>query len=108
MARWIFVALLAGCGSDAAGIATDGAQIFQSVCATCHGAGGKPSDAMIAKLNVRDLTAREFRARVTPALVEAQIHAGSKNKLMPSFDGVLSEPQIKAVAGYVANATFVH
>ena len=61
---------------------------------------------MIAHLGVRDLTSAEFRARVTPALVEAQIRGGSKNKLMPAFEGALSDAQIKAVAAYVASSAF--
>lgn len=61
---------------------------------------------MVARLAVRDLTAPEFRARVTPALVELQIHTGSKNKLMPSFDGVIDDAKIKAIAAYVASPKF--
>jgi mono/diheme cytochrome c family protein len=80
--------------------------VFASTCATCHGPGGKPSALMTERLGVRDLTAPEFRARVTPALVEAQVRTGSKNKLMPAFEGALGDAQIKAVAGYVAGKQF--
>ena len=62
---------------------------------------------MIAQLNVRDLTAPEFRARLTPELVEAQVRNGSQNKLMPAFNEVLSAAQIKAVSAWVADPTFV-
>jgi mono/diheme cytochrome c family protein len=105
---WILLAVLAACdqGSRAGG-STDGAQVFQSVCAQCHGPTGKPTEAMIARLNVRDLTNPEFRGKLTPALVEAQVRNGSKNKLMPSFSGALSDDQIKAVAAYVASPGFV-
>ena len=61
---------------------------------------------MAARLNVRDLTSRELRARITPALVEAQVRKGSQNKLMPSFEGVFTEAQIKAVSAYVASDAF--
>jgi mono/diheme cytochrome c family protein len=102
--------LVLGCGHDAtggsAGGSADGAQLFKSACAMCHGERGKPTEALVARLAVRDLTAAEFRARVTPALVEAQIRAGSKNKVMPSFDGALTDDQIRAVAAYVALPTF--
>jgi mono/diheme cytochrome c family protein len=96
---------LAGCGT--ATDAVDGPRVFASMCATCHGDRGKPSEAMAARLGVRDLTAAEFRARVTPALVEKQVRGGSANKLMPAFAGALSEAQIASVAGYVADAGFV-
>jgi mono/diheme cytochrome c family protein len=100
----------AGCSQGAgaaAGHDTDGRAIFQTVCATCHGADGRPPEAMVARLGVRDLTAPELRARVTPALVEAQVRTGSKNKLMPSFAGAISDAQIAAVAAYVASPQFV-
>jgi mono/diheme cytochrome c family protein len=90
-----------------AGGATAGPEVFASVCATCHGPGGKPTEAMVQRLNVRDLTSPEFRARVTPALVEHQVRTGSKNKLMPSFEGALSDAQIAAVAAYVASPAFL-
>jgi len=62
---------------------------------------------MVAQLNVRDLTSPELRARITPALVEAQVRTGSKNKLMPSFAGALTDEQIRAVAAHVASPGFL-
>jgi mono/diheme cytochrome c family protein len=102
----LLVAALAACNGDPAGGAKDGAAVFASVCSTCHGPSGKPTEAMVQRLGVRDLTAPEFRARVTPQLVEAQVRSGSKNKLMPSFRGALTDAQIKAVAAYVAAPAF--
>jgi cytochrome c oxidase cbb3-type subunit 3 len=99
-------ALVAGCGNDPAN-ARDGKAVFQSLCTSCHGSDGKPPAAMVARLGVRDLTDPEFRARVTPALVEHQVRAGSKSKLMPSFEGVIDDAQIRAVAAYVASPQFL-
>jgi mono/diheme cytochrome c family protein len=111
---WALIALAplvwAGCSRGVAGVAgddTDGRAIFQAMCATCHGAEGRPPAAMVARLGVRDLTAPELRARVTASLVEQQVRAGSKNKLMPSFAGAISDAQIAAVAAYVASPQFV-
>ncbi len=104
--RWILLALLAGCDRGASG-ATDAAQLYQNMCATCHGPKGKPSEAMVARMNVRDLTSPELRARITPELVEHQIRKGSQNKLMPSFEGALTDEQIKALAAYVASPAFL-
>lgn len=98
---------LAGCHRDVAGNTTDGAQIFQTVCAQCHGPTGKPNEAMVARLGVKDLTAPALRARITPALVEKQVREGSQNKIMPSFAGALNDAQIKAVAKFVADPGFV-
>lgn len=103
----LFLLALAACNGSVAGGTTDGPKVFASVCATCHGPTGKPTEAMVQRLNVRDLTAPEFRTRVTPALVENQVRTGSKNKLMPAFGGALDDTQIKAVAAYVASPAFV-
>jgi mono/diheme cytochrome c family protein len=104
------VAILAlgsgACNTEPAGGSQDGATVFQSLCATCHGPDGKPPAAMIARLGVRDLTAAEFRARATPAVVEQQVRHGSQNKLMPAFEGAISEAQIRAVAAYVGSTAF--
>jgi mono/diheme cytochrome c family protein len=104
---WILLALLAACDRGVTGGSDDGAKLYRAVCAMCHGPTGKPSEQMTAKLNVRDLTAPELRARITPALVEKQIRSGSQNKLMPSFDGALRDDQIKAIAAYVSSPGFL-
>jgi mono/diheme cytochrome c family protein len=96
----------AGCHGPAVGNA-DGTVVFQRMCAACHGADGKPSEVMVARIGVRNLTDPEFRARVTPALVEHQVRAGSKTKLMPAFEGALSDGEIMAVAAWVASPQFV-
>jgi mono/diheme cytochrome c family protein len=97
---------VAGCNSDPAGGTKDGAAVFGMLCASCHGPEGHPPAAMVARLNVRDLTAPDFRARVTPALVEQQVRHGSANKLMPGFEGAITDDQIRAVAAFVASSRF--
>jgi len=96
---------LIGCGNPAGG-ATGGPEVFQSVCAACHGLAGTPDPAMVARLGVKDLNAAEFRTKVTIELVENQVRTGSKNKLMPSFEGALTDAQIRAVAAYVSGTPF--
>lgn len=103
----ILLALVAACSGEVAGGSVDGAHVFGAVCSPCHGPDGRPPPDMIARFGVRDLTAPTFRARVTPELVVDQVRAGSKNKLMPSFVGTLSDAQIRAVADYVAGPAFV-
>jgi mono/diheme cytochrome c family protein len=111
MHRWLAILVALGgsaCHREVAGGAADGAVVFRERCTMCHGPTGKPDPMMVARLNVRDLTAPEFRARVTAALVEHQVRNGSPNKLMPSFVGAISDEQIAAVAAYVASPQFVH
>lgn len=101
LACFALCVVLDGCNRPAAGGSQDGATVFSAVCATCHGDKGKPSASMAAQLGVRDLTEPAFRARVTVALVEAQVRQGSANKLMPGFAGSLTDAQIAAVAAWV-------
>ena len=113
MKSWLLAAVataaVAACNRDPAGGASDGATVYGTLCATCHGPDGRPPAAMVARLGVRDLTAPEFRARVAasgPGLVEQQVRHGSQNKLMPAFEGAISDAQIRAVAAYVAAPAF--
>jgi mono/diheme cytochrome c family protein len=95
------------CKTDASDGSVEGPRIFETMCASCHGPTGKPTEAMVARLNVRDLTSPELRARVTPELVEKQVRKGSANKLMPALEGALTDAQIKAVSAFVASPTFL-
>ncbi len=107
--RTLVIAMLAttlGCSTPAGG-SSNGATVYDSVCAACHGLDGHPSEQMIQQLNVRDLTAPENRAKLTADFVEHQVRTGSTNKLMPSFQGALTNEQIKAVSAYVASPDFL-
>lgn len=106
---WILLGfvVLVGCNRTPAGGSVDGETVYLQVCATCHGSEGKPSATMVARLGVRDLTAPELRERITPPLVETQVRKGSPNKLMPAFEGALTDEQIRAVSAYVASPEFL-
>jgi mono/diheme cytochrome c family protein len=103
----VVIAVLAGCRPNASGGSAEGPTLFEAMCSRCHGPTGKPTEGMVAQLNVKDLTAPELRARITPELVEDQVRRGSANKLMPPFEGVLTEQQIEAVAAWVASPEFM-
>jgi len=103
----VIAGLAAACSPDPTGGSVDGAKIYDGMCTSCHGPTGHPSEQMIQQLNVRDLTSPELRAKATPEFVEAQVRRGSTNKLMPSFQGALTEDQIKAVSAYVASPAFL-
>jgi len=103
----VLLVLAAACSGDPTGGSVDGATVFQAMCVSCHGPTGKPPDAMVARLGVRDLTDPKVRPTLTAAHVEDQVRTGSKNKLMPSFAGAMTDEQIKAVAAFVASDRFV-
>ncbi|CAN5206990.1 hypothetical protein BH11MYX1_BH11MYX1_25940 [soil metagenome] len=103
--KWFVLAVLVvGCDAGDPG---DGKAVYEKICVTCHGATGTPDATMVAKLGVKDLRSPELRGRITTYLVENQVKHGSKNKLMPAFEGALDDVQIKAVADYVSSTRFL-
>jgi mono/diheme cytochrome c family protein len=101
----VLLLLLVAC--DAGANLKDGTQVYEQICVTCHGQTGTPDATMVAKLGVKDLRAPALRAKITSYLVENQVKHGSQNKLMPAFEGALTDIQIKAVAEYVASPAFL-
>jgi mono/diheme cytochrome c family protein len=99
--------MLVACREPVAPDSTDGPALFAAYCANCHGPDGRPPAAMVARLNVKDLTSPAVRAKATPAFIEQQIRKGSENRLMPAFESVINADQIKAVAAWVASSAFV-
>lgn len=97
---------IAGCSGKPAGNPADGAVVYESMCATCHGPDGRPPASMVARIGVRDLTSPEFRGRASLELIEKQVRFGSRSKLMPAFQGALSDVQIAAVVAFVASPQF--
>jgi cytochrome c6 len=76
--------------------AEDGAAIYKSKCAMCHGATGTPSPAMAKAMGIKPVSDPSMKA-VTLAQVEATVKGG-KGK-MKSIAG-LNDAQVKAVAEY--------
>ncbi len=109
--KWLAAAIVfagsATCIGCDGGDLSDGKIVYEKICVTCHGPTGTPDATMVAKIGVKDLRSPELRGRITPYLVENQVKHGSKNKLMPAFEGALSDVQIKAVADYVSSKQFL-
>jgi mono/diheme cytochrome c family protein len=97
----VVVIAAAGCQAEVAGGKADGAEVFNTICARCHGETGKPPAQMAQALAVRDLTSPQFKQRATLELVKKQVRDGSDNKIMPAFASSLTPAQIDAVAAYV-------
>lgn len=102
LAGLAFAGLAGACsGGDEEGAEIDGAEVYEELCARCHGPEGEPTPGMVARHGVRDLTAREVQAEMTDEEIREQIFRGSKNREMPSFGGVVSDEEVGAVIDYV-------
>ena len=80
-----------------------GAEIFQSQCATCHGAEGQGLEGVSAKLAGNEALTAKRPFNILSVLIEGIEPHGVWGE-MPSFAEVLSNQQIADVANYVRTA----
>ncbi len=78
--------------------ASDGAALYKSKCAMCHGPDGSGDTAMGKKMGLRALGGAEVQKQ-SDADLTAIVDKG-KNK-MPAYNGKLSADDIKALVGYI-------
>ncbi len=78
--------------------AEEGADIFKSKCAACHGPDGKGNTGMGKALKLRDLTSADVQKQSDADLVN--IVTNGKEK-MPKYDGKLTKDQINDVVKYL-------
>jgi|SRR5687767_14330793 len=91
-----FIAVLViGAMPALAGGATDGAVIYKSKCAMCHGADGKKVNKATG---VRDLTSAEVQKQTDAQL--SKITTDGKGK-MPAYKTKLSAEEISAVVAHI-------
>jgi cbb3-type cytochrome c oxidase subunit III len=75
----------------------EGAAIFQSVCARCHGADGKG----LPSTHTPNFTSPSIQTALTDQHILDVIRNGKPGTIMPAWSGRLSDQQIHAVAAYV-------
>lgn len=87
--------------------AADGHEVFSSSCSRCHGVRGDGDSPDAANLPVKppNFTDPNYPMKRSLAQVENIVRRGGAasglNAVMPSWQGVLTDPEIKAVAAYV-------
>jgi mono/diheme cytochrome c family protein len=78
--------------------AADGAAIYKSKCATCHGADGKGQTPMGTKMGLRDLGSPDVQKQTDKQLYDWT--AAGKGK-MPAYKDKLSDEEIKALVAHM-------
>lgn len=78
--------------------AADGSAIFQEQCIGCHGPDGHAATDMGKKVQAADLTSEAVQ-QLSDAQLAKVVKTGQKK--MPSFDGKLSDNEIKEVIAHV-------
>ena len=76
--------------------AEDGAALYKSKCAMCHGATGTPSAGMIKAMGIKPVSDPSIQA-LTVTQIAATVKNG-KGKMKPIVG--LTDPQVTAVAAY--------
>jgi mono/diheme cytochrome c family protein len=89
------VLLLLGAPLHAQG---DGAALFKTKCAACHGADGSGDTAMGKTLKIRDLRSADVQKQTDAQLTE--ITTNGKGK-MPAYKGKLTDEQIKQLVAVI-------
>src|SRR6516225_11638734 len=84
--------------SVAGAMASDGAAIFKSKCAMCHGADGTGNTQMGKSMGLKDLGSADVQKQ-SDADLTAVVSKG-KGK-MPAYGGKLSDEDISALVKYV-------
>jgi cytochrome c6 len=78
--------------------AQDGAALFKTKCAACHGADGAGDTSMGKTLKLRDLRSTDVQKQTDAQLTD--IITNGKNK-MPAYKGKLTDDQIKQLVAAI-------
>ena len=78
--------------------AADGAEVFKTKCASCHGADGKGETTMGKNLKLKDLGSAEVQGKSDADLTSV---VADGKKPMPAYKGKLSDEEISSVVKYI-------
>ena len=78
--------------------AADGADVFKSKCAACHGATGAGDTGMGKSLHLKDLASAEVQSK-SDADLTSTISKGQKP--MPGYEGKLTADQMQDTVKYI-------
>jgi len=81
-----------------AAFATDGAAIYKTKCATCHGVDGRGQTPMGKKMGLRDLGSPDVQKQTDKELYDWTAVGRGK---MPAYKDKLSDAEIKALVTHM-------
>jgi cytochrome c6 len=76
----------------------DGASLFKTKCAACHGADGSGNTTLGKSMKIRDFHSADVQKQ-TDAQLTDMITTGKG--AMPAYKGKLADDQIKQLVGYI-------
>ena len=98
----LVLTLAAAAGCDRPRLETgDGKQLFDTICARCHGQDGRGEPQMKLTLGVPDMTERAWQAARDDQAIRRTIREGSASKKMPGFGDYFTAEQIDSIVRHV-------
>ncbi len=94
------VVLSVGCSKNKMAGSVDGAKGYADACARCHGADGVPTPGMRSRTGVKPLNSDRVKGMSDDEILK-QIRNGSKNRMMPAFQGAMSDAQLEAIVAHI-------
>lgn len=94
----ILVALIFVVSLPAFAAASDGAALYKSKCASCHGADGSGQTAVGKSMKIRDLRADEVQKQTDLELTK--VISGGKGK-MPAYGAKMTTDDVKALIAHI-------
>jgi cytochrome c6 len=94
----IVLAALLPIAASTAFAASDGAAVYKTKCASCHGADGSGQTAMGKSLKLRDLGSADVQKQTDKELYS--LTSDGKGK-MPAYKGKLTEADINALVAHM-------
>jgi mono/diheme cytochrome c family protein len=96
LSRLAFLAALFALATSAAAGEPDGAALYQTKCASCHGPDGRGDTPVGKALKIRSLLEPRWAADDAPAAIAKLVREGAPG--MPAMASKLSAAEIEAVA----------
>jgi len=94
----IVLAALLPIAASTAFAASDGAAVYKTKCASCHGADGSGQTAMGKSLKLRDLGSADVQKQTDKELYNLTTDGKGK---MPAYKGKLTEADINALVAHM-------
>ena len=96
LSRLTFLATLFVLATSAAAAEPDGAALYKTKCASCHGPDGRGDTPVGKALKIRSLLEPRWAADDAPAAIAKTVREGAQG--MPAMASKLSAAEIEAVA----------
>jgi cytochrome c5 len=98
--KFAAIAAALALAAPAIGHAADGAEVWKSKCANCHGEDGSGKTKMGEKLGIQPMSSAAFQGK-SDADLEKATAEGIAEKKMPAYKDKLSPDELKAVVKHM-------